>query len=116
MTDEQGYVDETFSGHLGYHKLCYQKFTNRQHIERAQRAVPQPIATSPDSDNDFYTYEPPRKLRSTAAANMECPASTTLPDVCIICKRTDSFVTIGRKRARDRLVHAETLTAGQSLC
>ncbi|XP_041369507.1 uncharacterized protein LOC121383502 [Gigantopelta aegis] len=120
ILNEQGFVNSLYNsvtnfGHLGYHRSCYQRFTNSQHIERALRAVPQPDSTDmcpdPSSSDCDTSYEPPRKLRS--ASNLQLSASTTLPAICIICKRTDRFVKLHHKRTRDKLIQAETMTAGK---
>ncbi|XP_041360288.1 uncharacterized protein LOC121376477 [Gigantopelta aegis] len=116
-----GVLDIPFSKdacvHFGYHKSCYQKFTNKIYIEKSQKASDKTALVVPEeneSNNDDTDVSSPKKLRSSSVVSKVGESScSVLPALCIICKKKDLCVTVGHKRVKDKLIHAETESAGQ---
>ncbi|ROL55602.1 hypothetical protein DPX16_23619 [Anabarilius grahami] len=64
------------------------------------------------SSSTSTTECPKKKLRSRTGLPVVY-AGPVLPALCIICKKTDKYITVAGKRQKDHLSQAETLSAGQ---
>ncbi|XP_013396647.1 uncharacterized protein LOC106163563 [Lingula anatina] len=56
------------------------------------------------------TEPPTKKLRSSSPAFTG--SGHLWPDICVICKKKEKWITVRNNRERDRLMQAETVTAG----
>ena len=127
---------DVMKGSYGYHRNCYSHFTNTTNIARAAkryrqvegqcsaeatggmtRSIPtsstrKKVTPTPStSTRTLRSAEPPLALVSHTAPPR---VKHVLPDICIVCKKKDIFMTSGRsRRIRDKLVQAETVDAGK---
>ncbi|XP_050416207.1 uncharacterized protein LOC126830032 [Patella vulgata] len=111
---------------LGYHLPCYQRFTNKVRIKGAEKrcmkhAADSKIVEGSPGMKQAATISPAKKRKfhphnGTLTTSTASEGKSILPQVCIICKKVTSFVYgFGRKRVRDKLVQAQTTTAGNLL-
>ena len=79
--------DSVSFGTLGYHALCYRRFTDKTRIKRAAKRCAQQRKTKPEA---LCTETPPhRSSRSTNSGvekGEQRKNSYVLPEQCIICK------------------------------
>lgn len=92
----------------GFHSTCYRRFIDKKCLDaHKDQSV---SSSSRTSTNECLK----KKLRSMTGLPVVC-AGPVLPALCIICKRTDKYITVAGKRLKDHLSQAETLFAGQLL-
>ena len=68
----------------------------------------------PNAVDDEYVRRSPaaKLLRSKSGLTIRSSSNPVLPAVCVICNTVDRYVTLQHKRVKDKLVKAETTTAG----
>ncbi|KAJ8391118.1 hypothetical protein AAFF_G00097390 [Aldrovandia affinis] len=105
----------------GFHPTCYRRFIDKRRLELAEKRVARERSEAQDADGGeavpssrtSTSRETPRKkLRSRTGLPVPC-AGPVLPALCIICKKTDKYITVHHKRQKEHLSQAETLSAGQ---
>lgn len=102
----------------GFHSTCYRRFIDKKRLDAAEkRATQRPEAQDqgqsvPSGSNVSIAAVdcPAKKLRSRTGLPVAC-AGPVLSALCIICKKTDKYITVGGKRQKDHLSQAETLSA-----
>lgn len=102
--------------YAGYHRLCYQKFTDKKRIEQGQKRKEKGCLRHAEASNDDpletpVTKEPRVFLRSSVSVdpNAHRRSKHVLPEECLICQQ--SKFTLQRpsmKRVAERLVTCET--------
>ena len=103
----------------GFHATCYRRFLDKKHLDAAEKRTTQcsedqdaDTGESAASGSSASTSECPRKkLRSTTGLPVTF-VGPVLPALCIICKKTDKYITVAGKRHKDHLSQAETTSAG----
>lgn len=101
---------------VGFHKKCYQKFTDKQRLERAQKRKTKGTRKRKyvEISNSHVSVTPrkqKRQLRSDQKiiSSLSRRSEHVLPSTCIICRREkivrDYF---SKKRERQKLVTCET--------
>ncbi|XP_048853374.1 uncharacterized protein LOC125721594 isoform X1 [Brienomyrus brachyistius] len=107
----------------GFHSICYRRFIDKKRLDAAEKRVSRRPEAGDDHNTDqsvssgnsiSSTYCPTKKLRSSTGLLIAC-SGPVLPALCIICKKTDKYITVAGKRQKDNLSQAETLSAGQLL-
>ncbi|XP_070534449.1 uncharacterized protein [Ptychodera flava] len=110
---------------VGYHRVCYQRFTDKRRLTQAQKRkekgnLRKTLLTSTsnelsDFDNDDKQHVSPKKrhLRSDPASSSISAAKRksayVLPPICIICRRQKQRLDpITKKRSYERLTACET--------
>jgi hypothetical protein len=98
---------------FGYHATCYCRFIDKRTMNRAEiRCAKRPSDEA--ASNEKAIRSPAKKLlRSKSGLPIRSTSNPVLPAVCIICKRVNRYITIEHKRVKDKLVKAETTTAGR---
>lgn len=103
----------------GFHSTCYRRFIDKKRLDAAEKRVTQrPEVQDAHKDQSVSSSSstsisecPTKKLRSRTGLPVAC-AGPVLPALCIICKKTDKYITVAGKRQKDHLSQAETLSAG----
>ena len=67
-----------------FHATCYRRFIDKKRLDAAEKRTTQ-----------------------CSALDLCC-----LPCLCIICKKTDKYITVAGKRHKDHLTQAETTSPG----
>lgn len=105
----------------GFHSTCYRRFIDKKRLDAAEKRATQRVeaqdhgqsVASGSSNVSIATVQCPTKtLRSKTGLPVAC-AGPVLPALCIICKKTEKYITVGGKRQKDHLSQAETLSAGR---
>ena len=116
--------------HVGYHRKCYMRFTDRNRIEKAKKRVIKQAArdrTTAETDSTI-DLEPPAKrylrsdLHTHSPLNVNKPSSAgqinarIFPKHCVICRKT-RYITerLSRKRKTETLSLCQTKQAENSL-
>ena len=100
---------------FGYHPTCYSRFIDKRNICRAERRSASRQSNRPNAVDDEYVRRSPaaKLLRSKSGLPIRSSSNPVLPAVCVICNTVDRYVTLQHKRVKDKLVKAETTTAGR---
>lgn len=80
-----------------FHQKCYNTFTDVSKIERANQQKEGPKVEDNDGNGDDQQHEsespkPKRRTRVAGKHVLHNPSQNVLPDVCIICKKKDSYI------------------------
>lgn len=91
---------------LGYHKKCYQRFTDKTRIEKTKKRIEKQPKKQAEHSNDAS----PRLTRSGVESAMRnSKNSLILPKLCIICKSENKIKEkYSGKRKREELSQCET--------
>lgn len=118
------YLDTSFAdipNNCGFHPACYRRFIDKKRITGALRRC-QKASSSKRTVSDVDEPAPsPKRLRSKVGllGQVGTPhrhrSRHVLPKICIICRKTDRFITVHKKRENDRLIQAETKDAGRPI-
>lgn len=108
-------IDPNWQNEHGYHRKCYQRFTDARSIARALKRSTKGTLKENFSDGpeDVLEFEPPAKrvLRSVTGSsdmlNLIRRNKHILPPICIICRRQKRINRFG-KRDYARLISCET--------
>lgn len=98
----------------GFHRKCYQKFTNVRYIERCIQKIHK--ASSYSASESEESEREPTKIPDEHQERLKRSgrfSKDVLPPVCLICGKEDKFYKKQRSTCRDKLVSAETLDGGK---
>ena len=105
----------------GYHPTCYRRFTDKKRqlaskkrcLHAFERAT-EVSAVDASVQKPGVLSSPKKSLRSRSALPISSQGHI-LPRICIICKKESRYLNRVHGPKRDKLVKAETLTAGTYL-
>ncbi|XP_042593641.1 uncharacterized protein LOC122139558 [Cyprinus carpio] len=88
----------------GFHSTCYRHFIDKKRLDVAEKRVTQrPEVQDAHKDQSLSSSRstsisecPTKKLRSRTGLPVAC-AGPVLPALCIICKKTDKYITVAGK-------------------
>lgn len=114
----------------GYHRKCYQKFTNVTKIAARKKAFEKEQARAQvnqqSEDTEDVPSRRPKRQCTTVTSNLEYGSLSTLPNEnqrkgffpskCIVCSG-EKYVKLAhsRKRVREKLVQCQTFEAAENL-
>lgn len=117
-------INSFSSSEYGFHRKCYQFFTNIAHIERREKSKVREendklvagMAADEEDEEDEDNDNLPEERKITLRKRMTDRTATTpkhiLPAICLICNKRNLFYKHHGKSCRDKLVNAETLDGG----
>ena len=108
--------DSVIRENAGYHRLCYQRFTNKKRIEQGiRRRVKGCLRLADKTSSASVSVPSPKKSKLTLRSkintgrNVVRRSKHVLPEECIICKRNKVVVDKSTlKRKQEALITCET--------